>query len=99
VPKRRYRQEKHNMTDSPDKPDSPDSPKPPSWLELQSVIPLESKKPDTLTAKKVTSLSAEALAENYADKIRRLSQKRIGMKLGDALDIAAGRAVKVTPST
>jgi hypothetical protein len=73
-----------------------DEPKPPTWIELASVIPLETRRADELSVRKITNLSPEAIVENYADKVRRLSAKRVGMSLGDALEIASGKAKSAT---
>jgi hypothetical protein len=61
----------------------------PTWLELESVIPLTSstKKP---TGESVTSLSADAIKRLHGDKVRQLSERRLGISLRDALAIASG---------
>ena len=51
---------------------------------------------DELSVRRITNLSPEAIVENYADKVRRLSAKRVGMSLGDALEIASGKAKSAT---
>jgi hypothetical protein len=61
---------------------------PPSWIELQSVIPLESDKPGVVSARSVTSLSIDALEREYPEFIVRPSRGRRGMKLKHALRIA-----------
>ena len=61
----------------------------PSWTELQSVIPL-THQTKRLTVESVTSLSADAVKRLHPDKVRQLSERRLGMTLGDALAIAKG---------
>jgi hypothetical protein len=56
---------------------------PPTWLELESIIPSEK-------VREITSLSDEALNRNHGHRWRRLSARRKGMKLRDVLAIAAG---------
>jgi hypothetical protein len=51
-----------------------------SPLELRKIIPLK-------RASELTSLSKASLKRHHADKIRRLSPRRQGMSLGDALAI------------
>jgi hypothetical protein len=46
---------------------------------------------DDISAEQVTGLSADTLKRRYPDYIRDLSDRRLGMLLGDALDIAAGK--------
>jgi hypothetical protein len=60
---------------------SPD--RPPTWIELESIIPPEK-------VRKITSLSDEALDRNHGHRWRKLSERRKGMKLRDALAIANG---------
>ena len=57
---------------------------PPSWLELEAVQPLTE-------SSKITNLSPDSLKRHYPDYVVRLSDRRRGMKLKHALDIAAGR--------
>jgi hypothetical protein len=49
-------------------------------VELRKIIPLK-------RASELTSLSEDSLKRHHADKIRRLSPRRQGMSLGDALAI------------
>jgi hypothetical protein len=56
----------------------------PSWLELESVI-----RPPKV--EQITSLSWDTITRNHADKVVDLSPRRRGMKLKDALAIAAGK--------
>jgi len=56
---------------------------PPTWLELQRVLPLRE-------VERITSLSIDTLKRRHADKIKTLSPRRSGMKLKDALQIASG---------
>jgi len=61
----------------------------PTWTELESVIPLtsETAKP---TGESVTSLSADTIKREHPEKVRRLSTRRLGIKIRDALTIANG---------
>jgi hypothetical protein len=51
-----------------------------SELELHKIIPLAK-------VTELTTLSADSLKRHHADKIKRLSPRRLGMRLGDALTI------------
>jgi hypothetical protein len=62
---------------------------PPSWLQLESVIPLGGS--DEVTAEKITDLGPDTLKRTYPDLIVRTSARRVGMKLRNALAIAAGK--------
>jgi hypothetical protein len=55
----------------------------PSWLELESVKPLD-------TAEEVTSLSRETIKRRYPQYVVKLSPRRAGMKLKHILEIARG---------
>jgi hypothetical protein len=55
----------------------------PSWLELERVLPLEE-------VARITDLSRDTLRRHHADKIVKLSPRRCGMKLRNALSIANG---------
>jgi hypothetical protein len=73
---------------------------------LRSIVPLRRPKPkkskdddqrrsradrlDT-SVEEITNLSGTTLERKYPDRIRRLSARRKGMALGDALKIAAGK--------
>lgn len=59
--------------------------RPPSWLELESIKPMS-------VAGKITSLSPDTLRREYSEYVVQLSPRRTGMKLRDALAIAAGKA-------
>lgn len=60
-----------------------------SWVELHSIIPLESKaNPDALSVRSITNLSADTVKRHHADKIKKLSSRREGMTLKNALEIA-----------
>jgi hypothetical protein len=65
----------------------------PNW-ELERVIPLAStsKAKSGPTAEQVTSLSADTLRRRYPELIRRVSPRRVGIKMRDALTIANGAA-------
>jgi hypothetical protein len=62
----------------------------PSQLQLKSIIPLDGEK--TPTVESVTSLNRDTVGRHYSHLVVKLSPRRIGMSLGNALDIAAGRA-------
>jgi SOS-response transcriptional repressor LexA len=72
--------------------------KSPSWLELESVYPLTSKtakgKPiddGKPTVETITSLSPDTIKRKYPEYVVKLSDRREGMKLRNALKIAAGK--------
>ena len=60
------------------------SDRPPTWLELESVTPMDE-------AEKVTSLDEDTLKRTYPEYVVRVSDRRIGMKLRHILTIAKGR--------
>lgn len=65
----------------------------PSRLERRQVLKLstKSKKPRKLpTVEEITSLSADTLKRRYPDRVVHLSEGRVGMTLGNALEIAEG---------
>jgi len=55
--------------------------RPPSWLELESVKKMP-------VVEEITSLSADTIRRTYPEFIIKLSPRRDGMKLKDALAIA-----------
>jgi hypothetical protein len=57
----------------------------PTWIELESVLRLA-------VVAKITSLSEDNIRRNYSDFVVKLSPRRDGMKLRDALAIANGTA-------
>jgi hypothetical protein len=59
--------------------------KKPSWLELESVLPISE-------VEKITSLSRDAILKHYKPLCVKLSTARWGMKLRNALAIADGTA-------
>jgi hypothetical protein len=61
----------------------------PSWLDLERIIPLTSRTADE-TAERLTSLSADTIKRLFPNKVRKLSPRRYGMKLRDALAINDG---------
>jgi hypothetical protein len=63
----------------------------PTWLELESVIPLRSSTKER-DAERITSLSEDTLKRRFPDLIKQLSDRRRGIKLRDALAIANGNA-------
>jgi hypothetical protein len=65
---------------------------------LRSVIPLRTgrrgaRDTEQQSVEQVTNLHRDTLKRRYAHLIRKLSVRREGMLLGDALAIAAGEAV------
>jgi hypothetical protein len=60
----------------------------PTWLELERVISLPE-------ATSLTNLSHDTLKKQYRHLIVRLSPRRVGMKMSDALAITRGNA-KIT---
>jgi hypothetical protein len=58
--------------------------RPPTWLELESVRPL---RPDV---DRITSLSEDSIKLRFPQLIIRLSPRRLGMKLKNALAITNG---------
>jgi hypothetical protein len=66
------------------------SEKSPSWLELESVIPLASKD-EKPTVETITSLSPDTIKRKYSEYVVGLSDRRQGMKLRNALKIANGK--------
>jgi hypothetical protein len=63
--------------------------RPPSWIELNSLIPLPPKK-GVVSVKSVTGLSPDTVERRYPDAVVNVSPRRRGMKLGTALAIADG---------
>lgn len=62
---------------------------PPTALDLVSIIPLRKKNDrDAVTAERITSLAPSTLKKKWPEKVKQLSDKREGMSLGDALEIA-----------
>ena len=62
--------------------------KSPSWLDLESAIPLRSKR--RRNAEEITGLSAESLKRHYAKYVNKVGERRETMKLKHALAIAGG---------
>lgn len=67
-----------------------DRTKPPTWLDLEFVVPLRAPARER-DAERITSLSEDTLKRRYPDLIKHLSDRRRGMKLRDALAIADGK--------
>ena len=61
--------------------------RPPSWIELESVQKMK-------VVEKITSLSGDNIRRNYPHLVVRLSPRRDGLRLRDALAIANGTARK-----
>jgi hypothetical protein len=66
--------------------------RPPTWLELERVVPLPE-------VKRITSLSHDSLIRHHRDRIISLSPRRVGMKLKDVLAIANGEYARETSGT
>jgi hypothetical protein len=64
---------------------------------LRSALPLSQRDPkSTATIQEVsefTGLSTDTLGRRYRKKYRRLSLRRVGMSVADAIEIAEGRAL------
>ena len=71
--------------------------RPPSWLELESVLPLEAE-PGVTSVETVTTLSAETQRREYPEFIIQLSPRRQGMKLKHALQIAGTAGIEANPA-
>ena len=59
--------------------------KPPTWLQLESVVDFDQ-------AEAITNLSRETIRRWFPHLVIRLSPRRCGLKLRDALAIASGAA-------
>ena len=57
--------------------------KPPNWLAMESILPIED-------VTKITSLSRDTISRRYPHLVKKLSPRRKGMRLSDALAIARG---------
>lgn len=68
--------------------------KKPTWIELETVIPLDTTQEGVTTVKSLTSLSPDTIEREFADYIIQLSPRRRGMKMRNALKIASGEASK-----
>jgi hypothetical protein len=62
----------------------------PSWLDLESVIPLRSPSAER-DVERITSLSEDTIKRRYPEYIVELSPRRRGMKLKRALEITEGK--------
>src|SRR5262245_19998374 len=82
---RRKRQASRNATSAACLPGATSArgpPDEPSWIELQRVAPLAE-------ASRLSGLSIDTLKRRHADKIVRLSPRRLGMRVKDALLIGS----------
>jgi hypothetical protein len=70
-----------------DEPVAPADDRNPTWLELERVLALGE-------VERITGISKDTLQRHHADKIVRLSPRRRGMKLRDALAITKGLALQ-----
>ena len=68
-----------------------DRPKSPSWIELEAMLPLESSKGEP-SVKQITGLSGDTIQRRYGEYVKKLSPRRVGMKLKHALQIADGKS-------
>lgn len=50
----------------------------PSWLELQRIVSLQE-------AERLSGMSVDTIKRRHADKLIRLSPRRLGIRVGDAL--------------
>jgi hypothetical protein len=66
-----------------------DHEQPPSWIELESIVPLRTELPGRRDAESITGLGRDTLRRHYPQLIKRLSDRRYGMRLRDCLAIAA----------
>ena len=71
--------------------------RPPTWLELESVIPLAAE-PGVTSVASVTTLSPETTKREYPEYVIRLSPRREGMKLKHALRIAGTADIDANPA-
>jgi hypothetical protein len=62
--------------------------KPPNWLQMESILPIEN-------VTKITSLSRDTISRRYPHLVKKLSPRRKGMRLSDALAIARGDVTAV----
>ena len=62
--------------------------RPPTWIELRSLIPLETTKRDAVSVRKITTASPETIKREYPEFVVKISDKREGMTLANALRIA-----------
>jgi hypothetical protein len=64
-------------------------------IRLRSIVPLRQPKRrariDVPSAEEITGLSEDTLKRRFPHLIRKLSERRCGMQLGDAITIANGK--------
>jgi hypothetical protein len=63
----------------------------PTSDELKTVIKLQTTKQGERSAKQITSLSADTIKREFPEYVVKLSERRVGITLGNALKIAAGQ--------
>jgi hypothetical protein len=56
-------------------------PNPPNWLELKRIVDLKE-------ASRLSGLSVDSIKRHHSQNIMRLSPRRLGMRVGDALMLA-----------
>jgi hypothetical protein len=71
----------------------------PDWIKLRSVIPLRAGRTGIMdaeqpSAERITNLSEDTLRRRFPHLIKKLSPRRTGMTLADALAIASGEAAQ-----
>jgi hypothetical protein len=57
----------------------------PDWVETHRIVPLKE-------ASRLSNLSVDSLKRQFADKIIRMSPRRLGMRIGDALMLPPERS-------
>ena len=62
---------------------------PPTWIELESILPLKSSKGER-DAEQISGLCADTIKSRFPQYVKRLSERRLGIKLRHALEIANG---------
>jgi hypothetical protein len=58
---------------------------PPTWIELESIVPLGGD--DSVTVEKITNLSVDTIKRRHSKHVVPVSDRRVGMKLKHALAI------------
>jgi hypothetical protein len=65
----------------------------PDWMDLESIIPLATTKGGR-DAEQITGLSADTIKRRFPEYVKQLSERRRGIKLRHALEIADGQPRK-----
>jgi hypothetical protein len=72
------------------------------WVKLRSIVPLRAGRAGAAGAgqrhsvEQITGLHRDTIKRGYPHLIKKISPRRTGMTLGDALAIASGAAAPVT---